>query len=108
MSNTTRINVADPTEISAPVAKAATALGAGAGTSAVSMTQQAQSFLPHDLGGWLAAAASGMALFYSIHLLGEWYWKKVWRPFAERQGWLKPLPRAWYGPRIDPDHEALE
>ena len=80
---------APDSEITAPVAKAATALTAGAATSAASMSQQAQAFLPQDLGGWLAAGASFMALVYSIHLMGEWYWKKVWRPFFRARGWLK-------------------
>lgn len=98
--------MADNTEISAPVAKAAAALTAGAGTSAVSMAQQAHSFLPTDLNGWMALTASSVAVLYSLHLMGEWYWKKVWRPFAEQKGWLKPKPRGWYGPRLDPDEAA--
>lgn len=66
-------------EIQAPVAKAVAALSAGAGTSALSLSQQAQSFLPTDLGGWLACAASGAALIYSLCLLSEWWWKRVWK-----------------------------
>lgn len=66
-------------EIQAPVAKAAAALGAGAGTSMLSLSQQAQSFLPTDLAGWLACAASAAALIYSLCLLFEWWWKRVWK-----------------------------
>lgn len=72
--------MADNSEITAPVAKAATAITAGAGASAISLTEKAQSFLPTDLGGWLAAGASLLAILYSAHLLGEWYWKKVIKP----------------------------
>lgn len=82
--------MADSTEITAPATKALTALGAGAGSTAVSMTQHAQSFLPTDLSGWMALTASTVAVLYSLHLLGEWYWKKAVRPFCVRRGWLKP------------------
>lgn len=78
--------------IAAPAAKAASAIAAGAGTSVISMSQQTQSFLPTDLAGWLACGASAAALIYSVHLMAEWYWKKVVRPFCELRGWLKPLP----------------
>jgi hypothetical protein len=74
--------------IQAPVAKAATALGTGAGASMLSMSQQAQSFLPTDLGGWLAAAASFVALGYTLTLWGEWWFKKVWKPLLVRWGFL--------------------
>lgn len=81
-----------PDAIAAPAAKAASAIVAGAGTSALSLSQQAQSFLPQDLAGWLACAASAAALMYTLHLLGEWYWKKALRPFCEARGWLAPKP----------------
>ena len=37
---------------------------------------------------WEKAAAAA-AFFYSALLIGEWFWKKVWRPLLERMGWLK-------------------
>lgn len=101
--------MADSYEITAPVTKAATALTAGVGTSAVSVaTANVGNFLPTDLNGWMALIASTVAVLYSLHLLGEWYWKKVWRPYAERKGWLKAKKRGWYGPIIEPDEGALE
>jgi hypothetical protein len=91
--------MAADSEITAPVAKAATALTAGAGTSVISMSHQAASFLPTDLNGWMALTAPlSAALIYSLHLLGEWYWKKVWRPFAERAAGSSRCPARWYGP----------
>jgi hypothetical protein len=72
--------MASQDQIAAPVAKAASALGAGVGTSAMSLAAGAEHFLPVDLAGWLAAAASGAALIYSLCLLGEWVYKKVWKP----------------------------
>lgn len=81
-----------PTDaITAPATKAASAIAASVGTSAFSLSQQAQSFLPHDLAGWLACGASAAALIYSVHLMAEWYWKKAVRPFCEARGWIKPL-----------------
>ena len=58
----------------------------------LTLTQQTQSFLPQDLAGWLACGASAAALVYSLHLMGEWYWKKVIRPLCEARGWLMPKP----------------
>lgn len=33
--------------------------------------------------------ASMAAFFYSLALLGEWVWKRFWRPAAERHGFVK-------------------
>ena len=33
--------------------------------------------------------ASFLAALYTLCLLGEWFWKKLGRPFAERRGWVK-------------------
>lgn len=75
-------------QISAPMAKAATALGAGAGSSAAAAGAKAATFLPADLAGWMALAASTAAVIYTLHLLGEWYWKKVLRDVFVRYGWI--------------------
>jgi hypothetical protein len=82
--------MADPSEITAPASKALTALGAGAGTSMGALATNAGSFLPTDLAGWIALAASTAALVYTLGLLAEWWFKRVWRPFAVARGWLKP------------------
>lgn len=37
---------------------------------------------------WTDVAAI-MAAFYSFLLICEWFWKRLGRPFCERQGWLK-------------------
>lgn len=93
--------MADNSDITAPATKAVTAIAAGAGTTAMSLTQQAQSFLPTDLNGWMALTASTLAVLYSLHLFAEWYWKKAVRPFCERRGWLKPREKRLIV--IDPD-----
>lgn len=82
------------TQISAPVAKAVTALGAGAGSSAAAAGAKAADFLPADLAGWMALAASTAAVLYTMHLLGEWYWKKVLRDIFVRRGWISKGRRA--------------
>jgi hypothetical protein len=79
-------NAAD-SQIAQPVAKAASALVAGGGTSAGALAARSAEFLPTDLGGWLACAASAAALIYSLTLLGEWWWKKVWKPMLTKRGW---------------------
>jgi len=40
-----------------------------------------------------ADAAAALAALYTILLIGEWVWKKVLRPFAERQGLIKRVSR---------------
>jgi len=75
--------------IQAPVAKAATSLAAGTGTSMVSIAAGSAHFLPQDLAGWLAAAASAAALLYSICLLAEWWWKRVLKPLLKGWGWVR-------------------
>lgn len=75
-------------QITSPVVKAATALGAGAGSSATAAAAKAADFLPADLAGWMALAASTAAVLYTLHLLAEWYWKKVLRDFFVQRGWI--------------------
>ncbi len=48
----------------------------------------------------MAEAASLIGIFagffaglYSILLVSEWFWKKLWRPLFERFGWVKPRAR---------------
>ena len=36
-----------------------------------------------------ADAAAFAAFVYSMILIGEWFWKKLLRSFAERRGWVK-------------------
>lgn len=59
----------DDTKISLPVAKA-TILWGMVGIST-----------------WADAAAAA-ACIYSLLLIGEWFWKKVWRPMLVRRGYL--------------------
>lgn len=49
---------------------------------------------------WVATAftswaefAAFLAAIYTMCLLGEWLWRKILRPFAERHGWVKRLKR---------------
>lgn len=44
-----------------------------------------------DAASFAAALAGFMAAFYSVLLIGEWFWKKFWRPFFVARGWLKPM-----------------
>lgn len=82
-------------QITTPVVKAVTALGAGAGSSVVSQAaEQAGNFLPVDLAGWMALLASSAAVLYTLHLMAEWYWKKVWRDLLQKWGLIGPLPPA--------------
>lgn len=81
------------TEIQAPVTKAVVSLGAGAGASAASQMVPDPSFWPHTATEWMAFIASAVACAYSLHLLWDFYWKKVWKPFCKRKGWLRWLTK---------------
>ncbi len=62
-------------EVAAPVAKAASAIAAAAGTTVVAQAQGMASFLPQTLNEWLSAAASVAALVYTLWLMLE-AWEK--------------------------------
>lgn len=79
------------TEVQAPVAKSVTALGAGVGSAGyASLNGHLQNFLPVDLIGWVSLAAAFMGLVYTMCILTEWWWKKVWKPLFIHLGWIKP------------------
>jgi hypothetical protein len=50
-----------------------------------------------------ADAASAAALFYTMLLISEWFWKKFWRPLLVRRGFLAPLK-----PKHAGDDDAAE
>lgn len=75
----------DPTQVTAPVFKASVALASGVGTSVLSTVVEKHHFFPTDYAGWAAAIASTMAALYSIHLMADWYWKKVLRDWFARR-----------------------
>lgn len=80
----------DATGAAFPLMKAASAVGAGAGSSILSqVTSNSHSFLPQDYAGWAAAIASTAAALYTMHLLCDWWWKKFWRGYFIRRGWIR-------------------
>lgn len=46
----------------------------------------------YGVSSWTEAAGF-LAFILSALALGEWLWKKLFRPMAEYAGWIKPLPR---------------
>lgn len=40
-------------------------------------------------------AAAMLAALYSILLIFEWLWKRIFRGIAERHGWVKPRKRGY-------------
>lgn len=88
-------------EISMPVAKAGTAIAAAV---------TANTELPEDVARLLVKGATDSTLHivmnipwgtvasiaaatYTFLLIGEWWWKKLWRPAFEAFGWIKPRKR---------------
>lgn len=88
-------------DVSIPVTKAVTAIGAAVIAKADVADQAAREltrgatyetwlFINSIPWGTVSAIA---AAFYTSLLIVEWFWKKFWRPLFERRGWLKPKPR---------------
>lgn len=85
-------------DISMPIAKASSAIAAA--TAAKSpVVEQITATAAHSASDpvvagilalpWSTIAQIGAAM-YSGLLITEWFWKKFWRPFFERRGWIKP------------------
>ena len=92
-------------EISMPIAKAGSAIAVAGAAKLEVAADLAHSMLPQTASyktwvffmtiPWDTLAAFA-AFGYSIILIGEWFWKKFWRPAFERKGWIAPKK----GPRI--------
>jgi N-glycosylase/DNA lyase len=86
----------DPkTDVAMPAAK----VGASIGTAAVVKAEDIanathNAFIAADMFtlSWSNIAAA-MAAIYTLSMLGEFWWKKFWRPLFERKGWIKEKPR---------------
>lgn len=82
------MNIQEPqqaSEIAAPVAKTVTmwvTIAAGIGVNSWAEAASFASF-----------CAAALGALYSLLLMAEWFWKKLWRPIAVEVGWAKP-PRA--------------
>ena len=72
----------EPSTVAAPVVKVVSAW------AAVGISSWA------DVQAMAGAIAALLAAFYSLLLIGEWWWKKFWRPMAEDRGWIKRKPAA--------------
>ncbi len=79
-------------QITAPAAKAITALGAGGVASVGATATNAGSFMPTNFNEWMAAAASFAALCYTTTLMCEWLWKRMIRPYLVSIGKM-PAPK---------------
>lgn len=85
----------DKTEVQMPLAKLATSVGTTAVVKAEDIKNASeQAFFAADLLtlSWSNIAAA-LAAIYTLSMLFEFWWKKFWRPFAERRGWIKPKNR---------------
>lgn len=85
-------------EISMPVAKASSAITVAAVAKADVAGQvmhTATSSAPPETWSLINSVpwgnvASMVAAAYTLLLITEWFWKKLWRPFLERRGYIKP------------------
>lgn len=85
-------------DISMPVIKASSAIGATMAAKADlagSVASSVAASAGHDVWQrvnalpWDTMAQIGAAM-YSLLLISEWFWKKLWCPVFERRGWIKP------------------
>lgn len=87
------------TDISMPMAKASSAIAAAVATKSDVAEQVVAVMVPPSSDPALilvlalpwATIAQMAAALYTMLLMGEWFWKKLWRPMAEQRGWIKPL-----------------
>lgn len=85
-------------DISMPIAKASSAIAAAVATKSDVAEQVVAVMVPPSSDPALilvlalpwATIAQMAAALYTMLLMGEWFWKKLWRPLAERRGWVKP------------------
>ncbi|OUM01741.1 hypothetical protein [Variovorax sp. JS1663] len=91
--------MADPNDISMPVAKATAAIASATGAQVIDAGAKAQSIFADLLVITWPNIASAAAALFSIACLLEFCWKKFWRPALERLGWIKPkvylTPSQW-------------
>lgn len=88
-------------DISMPLAKASSAITVAAAAKADVAEQVVQAATANASPGTWAAMnaipwgniASMAAAAYTLLLITEWFWKKLWRPFLERRGWIKRQKR---------------
>ena len=87
----------DPQGFTLPLTKVAVSAGSAVAvnTDRISdaMTGTAIELVTHPLLQltWQNFAAF-TATLVSVCVLWDWWWKRFWRPFAERRGWLAPKP----------------
>lgn len=87
------------TDISMPIAKASSAIAAAVATKSDVAEQVVAVMVPPSSDPALilvlalpwATIAQMVAALYTMLLMSEWFWKKLWRPFCERRGWIKPM-----------------
>lgn len=85
------------TDISMPLAKASSAITVAAAAKADVADQIAMAATANaSPSTWVAVnaipwgtIASMAAAAYTLLLITEWFWKKLWRPFFESRGWIK-------------------
>lgn len=68
-------------EIAAPVAKTLTMWATIAAGIGVNTWAEAASFA--------SFCAAALGALYSLLLVAEWFWKRVWRPLAVKLGWVR-------------------
>jgi len=85
----------EKTDVTLPVAKAGVSIGTAAVAKAEDIRAATESsFVNADFFtlSWSNVAAA-LAASYTLSMLLEFWWKKFWRPLAERRGWIKEKPR---------------
>lgn len=78
------MNVNEQADIAAPVAKTVTMWATIAAGIGVNTWAEAASFA--------SFCAAALGALYSLLLVSEWFWKKLWRPIAVEVGWVKQRP----------------
>lgn len=73
------------------------------GQTFVNATMASALFILGKLGIHTWSDAANVAVTcYTLLLITDWFWKKFWRAFFERRGWIKPKAK----PQVPAEDEA--
>lgn len=75
--------VADETTMSTPTQDTGNTIAQAGATSALFVMGKL------EISTW-SDVANVVVVLYTLHLITDWWWKRFWRPFFERRGWLQP------------------
>lgn len=63
------------------------------------LTLGATSYSLQELAHMVSIVSGGIGIFYGLHLLTDFYWKKLWKDLFIRKGWYDPKHKRFFPAR---------